>query len=56
MDVPMTKAGVNLKISAVELAAHQRDGDPWFAIKGEVSQPAITIPHITIVVGTPIGL
>jgi nitrate reductase (NAD(P)H) len=32
----LTKPGINRKITAIELDAHRREGDPWFMVKGEV--------------------
>jgi nitrate reductase (NAD(P)H) len=36
IEEPMTKPGIDGKITAVELEAHQREGDPWFVVRGEV--------------------
>lgn len=32
----MTKPGVDRKITAEELAAHNQENEPWFAVNGEV--------------------
>jgi nitrate reductase (NAD(P)H) len=41
IDRPMTKPGINRKISVYELEAHSRQGDPWFVVKGEVRRPIL---------------
>jgi hypothetical protein len=42
VEVPMTKPTINRKITADELEVHQREGDPWFAVKGEVRPTHVT--------------
>lgn len=36
-EASMTKPGIDRSITVSELEAHQREGDPWFAVKGQVS-------------------